>query len=210
VIRGTVKSVRQSTVRSADFWMLPQGSPSIDDPVAYVTLRVGETLRGAHPGPEWTFMVYNCDYATAAYPVGREMIICAFYHPRLKTYYHTASSSRYLWTGNAWAGDSTVSDAALRHEIADVDIATVVKDATLIMDGTIESVDTSVVLGPDSSSAELISLGFRVDRIRKGKFAEPTDSCRGNHERPVFSRVAKRRAAKVQCRATLDWYAETE
>jgi hypothetical protein len=177
VVRGTVLSVKEATVRSADFWMLSEGNPSVDSPVAFVTLRVLEVLRGPALSSEWSFMVYQPEDLHDAYPVGKEMVICAYYHRRLDVYYHTAAASRYEKSGNAWVtGSSTkgpvITDADLRQKIAEVDIANIANEAQLIVEGVVESVDKSLVYGPDSTASELVTLSVRVDEVKKGRIGD--------------------------------------
>jgi len=177
VVRGTIESFREATVRSADFWMLADGNPSIDSPVVFVTMRVLEVLRGPAVASEWTFMVYQPSDARSAYPIGSEMVICAYYHRRLDVYYHTAAASRYEKKGNIWRSglgtkEFSVTESALRQDIAHVDIENIANDAQAIVEGVIESVDKSLIYGPDSTVAELVTLSLRVERVEKGQVGD--------------------------------------
>ncbi|MDH4338112.1 MAG: hypothetical protein OEX18_12645 [Candidatus Krumholzibacteria bacterium] len=175
VVRGTVASITEGTVRQADFWMLPESEMLRDKTVAYVTMHVNEVLRGPAQSGDWTLMVYNHPLEVDGFfPVGQEMVVCGFFHPRLRLYYQTAAKSRYLKTGSDWAsrdGDhtSTISDSAMRASVRQWELANVIEQAELIVEGEVVAVEKSVITGPDGAKAELAKISLRVDQLDKGR-----------------------------------------
>ena len=63
--------------------------------------------------------------------------------------------------------------AQLKDKVDSVDLQHVSTKADLVVDGTIVSVETEPINGPDSSSATLVRITMKVDRVLKGRFDDP-------------------------------------
>ena len=179
VVRGSVTGVADKDISSGDFWMQSPGS-GMTDHVATVTLHVAETLRGPSANnPDVTFLVYRNPMETRlVYSPGDEMIVCLYFHPRLNMYYQTSSYSRYQKRGATWvSGESETSEKVfdereLRKKIDEVSIDSVASDASLVVLGKVKSVKHSGLVGPDGSSAELVTIGLLVQDVEKGSVSE--------------------------------------
>lgn len=179
IVRGSITSVADKDIASGDFWMQSPGS-GVTDHVATVTLHVEEVLRGsASSASDVTFLVYRDPAETRiVYSPGDQMIVCLYFHPRLNMYYQTSTYSRYQERGTRWAsGASEASERVfdegeLRKKIAEVSIDAVASDAALVVIGRVESVKHSGLVGPDGSSAEVVTLGLRVQEVQKGDVSE--------------------------------------
>jgi hypothetical protein len=110
----------------------------------------------------------------AVFSPGSEMLICVYYHPRLKMYYQTGYQSRYFRGTDGWLSGPTpvdehvFPDLALRELIQETAIETVATNAELVVEGVIESVITSKANGPDGSSGQLVTLLLNVEAVKKG------------------------------------------
>jgi len=183
VVRGTVTAVTDSTVSSADFWMnpllLPQFARTI---VSVVKVDVAETLRGPKAVENWSFLVWQEDHSdpARAYPVGKEMLICASVHPRLHRYYHAGVYGRYVSDDGSWKcgptprGERTFRDAELRQKVSEMSIESVAEEAELIFVGTIRSTSKTIAQGPNGATADQLNLLFDVEQVRKGRLDAPS------------------------------------
>ena len=178
IVRGVVAGVSDREVSSSDFWMEAPGSGPAKE-VAFVTLRVDEVLRGPAISGDFTFMVYRDPSETrVVYNVGSEMLACLYWHDRLNTYYQMHYYSRYARSGQGWrsgptpSGDRTFADGDVRNIVEETAIQTVASNAELVVEGVIESMSTERVYGPDSTSADLVTLTLQVDDVKKGSVAE--------------------------------------
>jgi hypothetical protein len=174
VVRGRVVGVSDGEILSSDFWSEPIRGKDVQR-VGFVTLDVQEVLRGPAVTGNFRFMVHRDPVEVrAVFSVGTEMLICAYYHPRLEIYYQVRYASRYFRTADGWASGPTpleeraFSDREVRQRVQETALETVAEHAELIVEGVVESVEESRIQGPDGSSGALVTLMLRVDVVKKG------------------------------------------
>ncbi len=190
IISGTVHSASVTEISAADLSMYPPelrakiGDPKIT--VVRVAFQVREVLRGpSAPGQQEFLAVGDVGQALDAYKSGAELLVCMKYHPLLTTYYQGSSYGVYRREGGAWKslntarGERSFGDLEIREKISSMDLKSVVAEAELIVDGEIENVDTTTVLGPDKSSAEMLTLTIRIRSVKKGAFPNDVIQVKG-------------------------------
>jgi len=177
VVHGTVREVTADEVSTNALWTQASKTDRMT-PVRRVTVDVLDVPRGPSVAAAWTFIVpftHSQGYDTPYVP-GQEVLIAAMYHPGLQGYYLKSYYGRYVRRGEDWVceetprGTRTFTDAELREKIRVVEPARVVSDAELIVVGTVDSSAVEVIIGSDSSSAEILRVQMRVDEIRKGHY----------------------------------------
>ena len=183
IVRATVVSVSLIEVPSSDLWMDPPelraqlGERKV--PVLQAAVRVREVLRGPMTTPEGNDTLLVWDNAIeVVLPIGREVLLCEYFHRDLKAYYQAGSYGRYVRKGKQWLSEQTArgqrrfSDEEIRAKIASMDIDHVASDAELIVEGIVESFAESDFVGPDSSVAGMITITFKVASVEKGTLAD--------------------------------------
>ena len=178
VVRGSISSLSEADVSTADLWMDPPERrakvPDMKRTMLFVSIDVAEVLRGPAVPSKQTFLVWD-DLAEAkrAYRIGNEMIVCGYHHSILNTYYQTTPYGRYLREGDGWRTEETsrgrrlFADSELRAKISSMALSIVAGEADLIVQGVIQSVAKGTVYGPDSTSAELVSIDVRIEVVKK-------------------------------------------
>jgi hypothetical protein len=181
IVRGPVVSTSYDRVSLSDLWndspeVRATRLPNDTIPVVRVAIRVDEVLRGpALPlGQEYAFLAWDMQ---GIFPIGLEMVVCLYQHPVLKAYHQASAYGRYVRKRKNWVSEDTprgrrsFSDADMRGKIASMDLHHVATEAELVFEGDIDSVAWSDFVAPDSTSAALVTLDFRVRSVHKGAHA---------------------------------------
>lgn len=167
-------------VDTGDIWMSPNRSGA-EAALLRVTLKATRILRGPRVDEKFSFLCTGDTMEASSFFLdGREVLVCGKYNTKVGTYYQSSRYGRYWNDAGTWKSELTprgaraFNDAQLTEKINSVDMANVAAEATLAIDGTIVSHDFSPIVGPDSSTAELVTFVMRVNRVLKGSHADST------------------------------------
>ncbi len=173
IVRGKVVGVAGGEVLFSDFWSQPPAPEK--ERVGFVTISIEEVLRGPMLSGELKFMVHNEPLEVkSTFAHGAEMIVCLYYHPRLQSYYQTTFPSRYFRGTDGWFSGPTPDeetnflDRELRQLTSETTLETIAQNAELVVEGTIASVESTLINGPDGGSAQLVTLVLNIDDTKKG------------------------------------------
>ena len=184
VVRGTIVEVEDFEVTEADLWMDPPEIAEITGNnvkmASRVKLEVLEVMRGPNVGQMTDIIVptYRPQYNTR-YEQGDELILCANYHPGIGSYFLKSTYGKYIYKNQKWLcegnarGNRYFTDSEIRQQIMSMSLDNVITEAELIIDGTIESIETGWFESPSGSGADMVTLGIRVQHIHKGQYSDP-------------------------------------
>lgn len=180
VVRGKVQSVELTEVLYSDLWSNPVSSNE-RAVLVEVALDVEEVLRGPAIEGHWSFIVWDdADAVRTFYADSDEVLICAYYHPRLDRYYQSSAYGRYSQRAGAWHSEMTprgqraLRESEIRDVIEAASLRAVAASAELVIDAVIQSIEIKEIVGPDGAPAEFVQLVMRIERVRKGQY--PTDT----------------------------------